>query len=220
MTDVLPWVRIQQVDPPGPYILVWLGDGYVKPSQEGGWETISRPKDVGFVNWSGTSPHTMDVPIVFDGYRQNVSMEPAIAQLYGMTRVPQGVRDEPPVVQVSGPIALTNKRWVIQNVDWVDEIRRDSDGARVRATCTLSLLEHIDPDVLIHSSPAKKVTKKRKATKTSTATSKRYTVRRGDTLAVIAQRTLHSSARWHDIAKLNGIRDPKNIRVGQVLRIP
>ncbi len=54
----------------------------------------------------------------------------------------------------------------------------------------------------------------------STAGGKHYTVRRGDTLAGIAQKTLGSSSRWREIAQLNGISNPNVIRVGERLILP
>jgi uncharacterized protein (TIGR02594 family) len=47
-----------------------------------------------------------------------------------------------------------------------------------------------------------------------------YQVRSGDTLGAIAQRLLGNSERWREIAQLNGITDPRALRVGQSLRIP
>lgn len=47
-----------------------------------------------------------------------------------------------------------------------------------------------------------------------------YTVKKGDTLFVIAQRTLGNGSRWPAIADLNHVRDPKAIKVGQVLHLP
>lgn len=47
-----------------------------------------------------------------------------------------------------------------------------------------------------------------------------YTVQRGDSLAALAQRFLGSSASWPLLAQANGISDPSQLRVGQVLRIP
>jgi LysM repeat protein len=46
------------------------------------------------------------------------------------------------------------------------------------------------------------------------------TVRRGDTLSAIAARYLGRASRWPEIARLNGVRDPRMLRVGQVLRLP
>jgi nucleoid-associated protein YgaU len=42
----------------------------------------------------------------------------------------------------------------------------------------------------------------------------------GDTLSEIASRKLGNANRWKEIAKINNIRDPTNIRVGQRLRLP
>ncbi len=47
-----------------------------------------------------------------------------------------------------------------------------------------------------------------------------YTVKRGDSLAKIAQAQLGSSRRVADLLKLNGLSDPDDIKVGQVLKLP
>jgi uncharacterized protein (TIGR02594 family) len=47
-----------------------------------------------------------------------------------------------------------------------------------------------------------------------------YRVRAGDTLGEIAERLLGSRERWQEIARANGITDPRTLRVGQVLRVP
>ncbi|SDL43253.1 LysM domain-containing protein [Streptomyces indicus] len=47
-----------------------------------------------------------------------------------------------------------------------------------------------------------------------------YTVRKGDTLWSIAQAKLGSGARNAEIAKLNGLKDPSAISIGQKLKIP
>jgi nucleoid-associated protein YgaU len=46
------------------------------------------------------------------------------------------------------------------------------------------------------------------------------TVKRGDTLFAIAQRVYGNGSKWPAIASANGIRNPKNVAVGKVLRIP
>jgi Contractile injection system tube protein/LysM domain len=56
--------------------------------------------------------------------------------------------------------------------------------------------------------------------KQSTDVEKSHLVRRGDTLASIAHRQLHSAALWRVIARANKITDPLSIAPGQRLRIP
>ncbi len=48
---------------------------------------------------------------------------------------------------------------------------------------------------------------------------KKYTVKKGDTLWSICKRELGSGNRYHEIAKLNGIKNPNLIRVGMVIRL-
>ena len=48
---------------------------------------------------------------------------------------------------------------------------------------------------------------------------KTYTVKAGDTLWAIAQKQLGSGDKWQDIAKLNSISNPNNLKVGQVLKL-
>lgn len=50
-----------------------------------------------------------------------------------------------------------------------------------------------------------------------TATTGRYTVRRGDTLTTIAKAY---GTTWKKLQALNNLRDPNKIRIGQVLRVP
>ncbi|MFD6432809.1 N-acetylmuramoyl-L-alanine amidase [Streptomyces venezuelae] len=47
-----------------------------------------------------------------------------------------------------------------------------------------------------------------------------YTVARGDTLWSIAATKLGDGARWREIADLNGLKNPDDIRVGQTLKLP
>jgi hypothetical protein len=49
---------------------------------------------------------------------------------------------------------------------------------------------------------------------------RRYTVRRGDTLARIAKRFYGDEKKWKEIAKANHLSDPNHIEVGQKLVIP
>jgi nucleoid-associated protein YgaU len=50
--------------------------------------------------------------------------------------------------------------------------------------------------------------------KTKSAT---YTIKSGDTLWVLARKFYGDGSRWPELAKKNGIKDPRKLRVGQVL---
>lgn len=52
------------------------------------------------------------------------------------------------------------------------------------------------------------------------ATPTSYTVRAGDTLSLIARNVLGDVNRWPEIARLNGLRSPYIINVGQTLKLP
>jgi hypothetical protein len=224
MTTVKPEVTFHRIDPKGGYLTAQLGNGAPAISGGGGWSVVSREKQVGMTEWTGYDPYTMDIPIVFDGFVDDTSVEANINSLYWLMRTPVGSRHEPAVLTISGPVPHTNLRWVINNIapstTADDEIRNDQ-GQRVRFTAVVTLIEHVPGNVLVShkKSPAKhhKASKGRKGTTSSTRT---YIVRRGDTLGSIAARLLHSSSKWHDIAKANGIRDPNSIKVGQKLKIP
>ncbi len=58
------------------------------------------------------------------------------------------------------------------------------------------------------------------ATTPNVATSRNYVVKNGDTLGEIARTELGASARWTEIAALNGNLDPKRLRTGMTLKLP
>ena len=49
---------------------------------------------------------------------------------------------------------------------------------------------------------------------------KTYVVKRGDTLSGIAERSFGDPAPWREIARANGITDPRTLEPGQVITIP
>ena len=46
-----------------------------------------------------------------------------------------------------------------------------------------------------------------------------YVVRRGDSLTSIAARLYGDPTFWLDLANVNGLRDPRNVVAGQVIRL-
>ena len=212
------------VDPPGPGVTALHGDGPFVATAGGGWAFQSRPRRVAFTEWAGEDPYTLTGQILFDGFARDQSVQGPVESMRVLLRNPVGPRKEPPVLQVRGPaIPQAHRRWVLQSFEPDDEVRR-SDGTLVRAFFTVTLLEYLPGDALLSVKPTPARTTAGRTTTaagtTKKTTAKTYTVKRGDTLSAIAARTLGSASKWHAIADLNNIRDPKALRVGQVLRLP
>jgi len=84
------------------------------------------------------------------------------------------------------------------------------DGTPVRAVMNVSLVKY---------TPAKQA-KQAKANPGPADRTKRWTVRQGDNLALIADREYGEPRRWRPIAEANGIDNPRILRPGQHLIIP
>lgn len=206
-------------------VRVLLGDGTAKATADAGWSFVSRLKNKGFTTWEGYAPYVMTIPVTFDGFAGEVSQEQEYEALRRIQRVPTGPTNQPSPVRVAGPLPLTNLLWVVQNLEEDSAIRRERDGNRIRIIATVTLMEYVEPDVLVAVRPSPARAAQERATQQPGAaaaapTGRTYTVKRGDTLSRIAQRQLGSYKRYTEIARLNGIRDPNRIRPGQVLRLP
>lgn len=214
------------VMPAGAAVTVARGRGPAvsEPGDGGGWIVVARPKRKSFTDWQGYGPYQTEIPILFDGYASNRSVERDIEALRRMMRVPAQTTGHPPVIKVRGAIPLADRlRWVIQDIEEEDEIRRPSDGARVRAWMTVTLLEYVPADVVVErtqSSPAAAAKENKQETSSAPTSSGTYTVKAGDTLWAIATAKLGSGQKWTEIAQLNNIRDPKTLQIGTRLRIP
>jgi LysM repeat protein len=125
-------------------------------------------------------------------------------------------------VKVVGSVPHADLTWVIQTIRWGDVIRSET-GQRIRQYLSLGLLRYIADDRVAVTNAADRA--RQNATKASTdkkssGISTPYTVKQGDTLYTIAQKKLNNYTRASEIARLNGIRDFKSIKVGQKLRMP
>ncbi|MEO6205215.1 MAG: LysM domain-containing protein [Mycobacteriales bacterium] len=215
----------RQVSPPGASLTLRLDPTQItQGGGVGGWVEVPHPKRPASTEYDGQPLRTLEVPLMFDGWRTGADVEEPLRILDVWGRIPPG-RREPAVLQVEYG-TLTSLRWVVQDLAWGPELR-NSKGRRVRAEVTVSLLEH--RDAVIALTPVQAV----KAPATSAATpgrpssgaavapsGKTYTVRSGDTLSRIAQSQLGAAAKWPALARLNGLRDPDRLTVGQRLRLP
>ena len=83
------------------------------------------------------------------------------------------------------------------------------DGVPLRAKLSVTLKEYRPAAVQFRESPT-----------FSPDFDKAFVVRRGDTLSGIAGQVYRDPSRWREIARANGIFDPKRIRPGDTLRLP
>lgn len=221
MTDA----QLAQVDPPGASVVFKLDPALVLPGGGvGGWEQVDHPKRPASTEYMGQPLKTLTIEALFDGWQKQTSVEEPLRILNVWGSIPPG-RREPPVLQFRYA-NLAPYRWVLNGLDYGDLLRR-GDGARVRQYVTIELLEYRDTAVFLTPvkravpHPAPKGTPGKPSSGAPVAPSGRtYTVRGGDTLSSIAQAQLGKASRWPELARLNGIRDPRSLKVGQRLRLP
>ena len=83
------------------------------------------------------------------------------------------------------------------------------EGIPLRAKLSLGLKEYRPVEVQVKDNPT-----------ASPDFEKSYVVRRGDTLSSIAFAAYRDSRVWRDIARNNGIQDPRRLDPGRVLQLP
>lgn len=195
----------------GAAVKVLRGDGPPKlVGGLGGWDIVSRPRRIGLTQWTGREPFQMDVPILFDGWHDQKSVEDDIRRLNGMAV--GAAYDPPPTVQVQGAVPVSDATWIISNIDWGDEVYWEENAAgktwRLRQDAVVHLLQYQAEDRL-------------KITITKSLPNTYVVHRKGETLRSIAKSMYGNGNRWKDIQKANPkIRDPNKIKVGTKLRIP
>jgi hypothetical protein len=234
LTPPLGWARLAAEDNAGLSLLCELGDGYPKVTQGyGGFDTVARSQDVALTPWRGFEPLQIELPLWIDDLTGGHSVEPSVDVLEALagrgrrrTKTPDGGYVKPPavIVHTAGVMpydahAYPDMRWAINALDWDDEQTITNDaGNRVRAPVTLTLLQLVQPARLQSAAMAALAQRQRNDRKSRGA--RRYTARKGDTAMSIARSQLGDAGRYVEILKLNGLRDPRAIREGAILKIP
>jgi len=83
------------------------------------------------------------------------------------------------------------------------------DGIPLRAKLAVALKEYRPVEIQVKERP-----------KNSPDVEKHYVVRRGDTLSNIAFSLYRDAGVWREIARANGIKDPRSLSPGRVLTLP
>jgi len=236
------YVRISSSDPPLAVTALLSEEQPVVEDGYGGWDEVVRPRRSPITTWRASPGLKLTLPILLDGWAQNTPVEREIAQLEQMGQ-PVASDGDPPRLRVSAAgsaIPYTDRVWVITALAWGDALMNQA-GNRVRQQVTLSLLEYVHDVYLTERSAANQRRAKAAASTTKQgARSKRVVAKAsgkpktktkvratatggfglGESLTSIAARELGDADRWTEIADLNGIRDPQNVDVGTVLRLP
>lgn len=225
----------------------WLADE--RPdvgSGFGGWDVIDRPRRKPLTTWKSSPNLSLTLPILLDNFASGVSVEGEIATVEKMGQSVHG--DDPPILTVrasGGAVPFQGREWVLGELAFGDA-EMNTVGNRVRQYLTLTLIEHVDDRYLTERSAANRRRRSARGNKGRGAAAKRVVAKRsskhpkkttphslartatvdegdfgtGEDLLTIAARELGDADRWVEIAQLNGLRDPRAITPGQVLRLP
>lgn len=207
------YIEIKSKDPEVNITVMMSEEQPIVTGGFGGWTHIPRPKRSVMTEWAGRPGLQMEVGLMFDKFDTRTSIESDLDQLEKLAKHPNDFQD-PPIVTVDGSVPYRGKEWVINDLIW-GAMHFSTEGRRTRQQVTVVLLEHIRGEQLA-ASPAKRNRDKKGGAGKATI----YVVKKGDTLSSIAARKLGKASRWGELAKLNDIRDPKSIDVGQRIKVP
>jgi hypothetical protein len=230
-TPPIGWARLTAIDNQRLSVLAELGSGVPRVTQGyAEWEEIDRPNTISFTRWTGYKPVSVELPLELDDLTNDRSVEDAVTIIEalagrGTLRPGHGTFDylEPPKISVNtagvmpyDEHAFPGMTWVVNGLDWDDEEAITNDhGNRIRAPVTVTLLQFVDNDRL----ESRALTARRRI-QASKPTRRRYTIRDGDTALSIARRELGDPGRYQEILRLNGLRDPRALRRGAVIKLP
>ncbi len=194
--------RVEALITPG---VAKVTDGYAKHT------VIAVEKRKSLLEYDGSDPRRMEVPILLDGFRSGVSQEGSIATLEALC-MPANVRGGvPPRVIAEGTLPILGLEWAMQ-IAWGEDVIYDSrTGQRVRQDAVITLIEQSPIAIL---SP--------RAVKVGTLVWVAYTVRKGDTLAKLAARysNTETGRQWYitQVRAKNGLR--AGAKLPKVLKVP
>jgi len=241
----LGFVQIRSTDPPINLLARLADSPPTVTAGYGGWSEVARPRRASLSIWVGSPSLRMTLPIVFDNFRKQLSVERQISQLERLA-TPTASDGSPPrlrLVARGGHVPYQGRIWVVDSLTWGDATM-NQNGNRTRQQCSLSLLEHVAGAQVTELSPALQARAKAKLAATQVGASNKRVVAnhsatvtaqpktraldagssttfgQGEDLLSIAARELGDADRWVEIAQLNGLRDPRAITPGQVIRLP
>jgi LysM domain len=193
--------------------------GKKKPLFTGGiaqWEEVPRPRRRAMTEFSGESLLKYGFDVVLNAFPDG-DVEPMIRRVMGLLSI-GGLPYQPTLIKASGPIVYPDVPYFLSKCDQLEDGMEHNAAGRVcRQFLDLELTEYRAPDLVVQAAAPAQAAQQRAPDPPAQRT---HTVKAGDTLWAIATALLGKGQRWQEIADLNGVRDPRALRIGQVLKIP
>lgn len=221
------YCALQAEDDSSLSVLTELGDGAPRVVEGfGGWEAVERRGRIAMTHWTGYAPLKIELELYLDDFAAGKSIEPAITILDGLAgRGQRSTGGRPPliIVDTAGVMpydvrTFPDTRWVIDQLDYSadeEEASVNSVGNRTRQAVGVTLLQYVDDARLQNAELAARIQLQAKR-----KSARMYTVKAGENLITIARAKLGNADRWTEIAKVNGLRDPRAVKAGARIRLP
>lgn len=201
-------------------------DGYAK------WVTVDRKRKRAITEWVGTNPLKIEISIVIDYHADpyplaGVRCEADIRALERMAGLDADGNVRPPLVLWDANSPHDNEeaghlQWLVTDIQWGAAMWNDY-GNRIRQAAVIQITQYVEDQFITASAAQQQRAKRKRKTSSAKPKTKTYRVKSSDkSLRHIAARELGNANLWTVIADLQNpkIRDPYNIRVGQILRMP
>lgn len=185
------------------------------PSPRPQIRVTDRRGQVSLTEYAGREPYEVILPIQFDEFRSQRSVEPWIAQLERLA-VAEGDARTSPIVRVEGPIPprCKNVTWFVDDLIEIPErTEHNTTGDRVRYAVDVHLIERTWDDLLVSAQQIPTSEQTGLLTRTTT-------VKKGEDIYDVARRAYGDPGRAVEIARANTIPLTSKLKVGQRLRLP
>ena len=204
---------------------------YTPASSSGGWQTVDRPKHVAATQWFDRSVWSLAVTGIMSSdistfhsssydSGQKTSIENDCILLESWVDKIRGTI-EPPVFRLEGPIPGRQHYWVIYSLEFDEALRDPRSGYRFQQNVKIVFYEYQPPfGSKFNNIGQSHVENYSYNTESGTQSVSMYQIGAGDTLRSIANRFHLGSDGVKALKTLNGIRDARNIVVGQTIMIP
>lgn len=183
------------------------------------WQTLNRPGRLPLVLREGPQLHslTFDAFLIGDPLDHQASAEAVLFRLRQMAQ--RGGRI---TLGNLGPSAQISTGWRLTAYRQRSELLAHGTNHATRAVVALSFLEA--SDLILGVGPvtggAKPPAAAAKPKASGAPAGRTHTVTAGQTLWALAVRYYGSGDAWRRLADVNGIRDPRKLKVGAVLKVP